>query len=62
MCWDCFPGLDEAEECMVKILCDARRELSLFDGHAMMRHVFSNPVLTALNGSLKKDDLAFSHW
>lgn len=61
-CWDCLPDYDEAEECTVKILRDTRRNLSLLDARALMRHVLSNPVLAASNDFLKKENLALSHW
>jgi hypothetical protein len=60
-CWDCVPSYDEAEECTVMILYDAKRNLSLLDARALMRHVLSNPVLAALNDFLEKENLALSH-
>ena len=61
-CWDCEPGYDEAGECTVKSLRDARRTLSLLDTRALMRHVLSNPVLATSNNFLGKENLALSHW
>jgi hypothetical protein len=61
MCWDCFSELEDAEECTVKVIRDARRKISLLDARALLRHVFSNPVLAASNDFLKREELALSH-
>jgi hypothetical protein len=61
-CWNCVPGHDDAEECTVKILRDARRSLSLLDARALMRHVLSNPVHAAPNDFLGKENQALSRW
>lgn len=61
MCYECFPGLDDAGDCPAKILHDARRKLSLLTTPATMRHVFSSPSLAASNDFLKNEHLVYSH-
>lgn len=60
-CSDCLPGLDDVEECPVKILRAARRNLSHLGTLALMRYVFSNPILAASNDFLEKENLVYSH-
>lgn len=60
-CSDCFPGLNDVDECPVKILRAARRYISLLDTLVLMRQVFSNPVLAASNDFLEKGNLVYGH-
>ncbi|KAF3385003.1 hypothetical protein F1880_001980 [Penicillium rolfsii] len=61
VCWDCFPDPEKAKHCPVKALRDAIRKISLLDARALLRHVFSNPILAASNDFLKREGLALSH-
>jgi hypothetical protein len=60
-CSECFPGINDADECPVTILRAARRDLLLLDTLALMRHIFSNPILAASNDFLEKGNLVYSH-
>ncbi|KAL4864155.1 hypothetical protein BDV12DRAFT_205888 [Aspergillus spectabilis] len=60
-CSECVPNIDGIDDCPVKKLLAARRELLLLDTLDLMRHVFSNPVLAASNDFLEKGNLIHSH-
>jgi hypothetical protein len=60
-CSVCFPHIADIEECPVKTLRAARRELLVLDTLDLMRHIFSNPVLAASNDFLEKGNLVYSH-
>lgn len=61
MCYECYPGVDDAGECPAKILNDARRKLSLLTNPVTMRNVFSSPALASSNDFLKNERLVYSH-
>ncbi|KAL4941944.1 hypothetical protein BDV06DRAFT_193334 [Aspergillus oleicola] len=60
-CSDCFPKIDDIDDCPVEIQRAARRKLLLLDTLDLMKHVFTNPVLAASNDFLEKGNLVYSH-
>ncbi|KAE8311123.1 hypothetical protein BDV41DRAFT_566112 [Aspergillus transmontanensis] len=60
-CFDCLPCFDDAEDCPVKKVRAARRDLSLLDTVALMKYVFSCPILATSNDFLEKGNLVYSH-
>lgn len=59
-CFDCTWNIEEVNDAVWNRRA-ARHEIQLVDTLGLMRYVFSNPGLAALNDFLKKGNFVYGH-
>lgn len=57
----CVSMIEDGAQCPEKTVFDAERNLTLLNTRPLMKLIFSNPNLAALNGFLKRERIVYSH-